>query len=103
MSGSQPIEGQQGRLPALEGSVTVPRLLAITVIADHVSIHVAFAVSVATPLALAISYAFFFEGYTGLTVTVGAVVTLFVLMQMTTSVRWADVFAPRGTAPVVAR
>ena len=28
------------------------------------------------------SYAFFFEGYTGLTVTVGAVLTLFVLMQV---------------------
>jgi len=29
------------------------------------------------------SYAFFFEGYTGLSITVGAIVTLFVVMQMT--------------------
>ena len=29
------------------------------------------------------SYAFFFRGYTGLTVTVGAIATLFVAMQMT--------------------
>ena len=34
------------------------------------------------------SYAFFFEGYTGLTVTVGAVITLFVLMQLTGRVDW---------------
>jgi hypothetical protein len=39
------------------------------------------------------SYAFFFEGYTGLTVTVGAVVTLFALMQATARVDWAAVFA----------
>ena len=44
------------------------------------------------------SYAFFFEGYTGLTVTVGAIVTLFVLMQMTARVDWAAVFARRQTA-----
>jgi hypothetical protein len=41
------------------------------------------------------SYAFFFEGYTGLTVTVGAVVTLFVLMQLTARVDWGSVFASR--------
>jgi hypothetical protein len=39
------------------------------------------------------SYAFFFEGYTGLTVTIGAVLTLFVLMQLTARVDWAAVFA----------
>ena len=41
------------------------------------------------------SYAFFFEGYTGLTVTVGAVLTLFVLMQLTARVDWGAVFAGR--------
>jgi hypothetical protein len=41
------------------------------------------------------SYAFFFEGYTGLTVTVGAVLTLFVLMQVTARVDWGEVFAER--------
>jgi inner membrane protein involved in colicin E2 resistance len=39
------------------------------------------------------SLAFFFEGYTGLTVTVGAVVTLFVLMQLTARVDWGAAFA----------
>jgi hypothetical protein len=41
------------------------------------------------------SYAFFYEGYTGLTVTVGAVLTLFVLMQLTARVDWGAVFAKR--------
>ena len=48
---------------------------------------------------VAFSYAFFFEGFTGLAVTIGAIVTLFVLMQMTARVRWAEVFEPRGIAP----
>jgi hypothetical protein len=38
------------------------------------------------------SYAFFFEGYTGLTVTIGSIVTLFVLMQATARVDWSAVF-----------
>jgi hypothetical protein len=41
------------------------------------------------------SYAFFFEGATGLTVTVGAVVTLFVLMQLTARVDWDEAFLQR--------
>src|SRR5690606_34296244 len=39
------------------------------------------------------SFAFFFEGYTGLTITVGAVLTLFVMMQLTARVDWAAVMA----------
>jgi hypothetical protein len=42
------------------------------------------------------SYAFFFEGYAGLTVAVGAVLTLFVLMQLTARVDWAEVFGKKG-------
>ena len=42
------------------------------------------------------SYAFFFKGLTGLAVTVGAIATLFVLMQVTAKVRWDRVF---GTPP----
>jgi hypothetical protein len=42
------------------------------------------------------SYAFFFAGYTGLTVTIGAVLTLFVLMQLTGRIDWEGIFA-RGT------
>ncbi|MFB3891753.1 MAG: inner membrane CreD family protein [Phycisphaerae bacterium] len=38
------------------------------------------------------SYAFFHVGYTGLSVTIGAIVTLFVLMQATGKVNWNEVF-----------
>jgi len=34
------------------------------------------------------SYAFFFEGFTGLAITIGAIVTLFIVMQMTARVNW---------------
>jgi inner membrane protein involved in colicin E2 resistance len=96
--------------------------LLLAYLVDHVSIHVAFAVAAFVSLFLVtsylrvvtgmrrallhagsaqlvflvlFSYAFFFEGYTGLAVTVGAVITLFVLMQMTARVQWADVCATR--------
>jgi len=57
---------------------------------------------------LGFSYAFFFPGWTGLTVVVGAVVTLFVLMQATGKVDWARAFSRRRPAqqaipPVPAR
>ena len=42
------------------------------------------------------SYAFFFQGMTGLAITIGAVLTLFVLMQMTARVSWDEVFAGPG-------
>lgn len=97
--------------------------LLLAYLVDHVDIHAAFAVSAATSLFLVVSYlrvvagsrfalaqagtaqlvflvlfsyAFFFEGYTGLTVTVGAIVTLYVLMQLTARVRWEDVFGHDG-------
>jgi Inner membrane protein CreD len=90
--------------------------LLLAYLADHVDIHVAFAVSSAVSVLLVVSYlrlvagpafaflragvaqlvflvlfsyAFFFEGYTGLTVTIGAIVTLFVLMQLTARVDWS--------------
>ena len=39
------------------------------------------------------SYAFFFKGLTGLSITVGAVATLLVLMQATARVDWNQIFA----------
>jgi hypothetical protein len=36
------------------------------------------------------SYSFFFEGLTGLTITVGAIVTLALLMGATARVNWAE-------------
>jgi hypothetical protein len=49
------------------------------------------------------SYSFFFEGLTGLTITIGAIVTLSLLMITTARVNWGEKFtskvAPRGFPP----
>jgi hypothetical protein len=42
------------------------------------------------------SYAFFWAGKTGLTITIGAIVTLFVLMQATGRLDWHEVFKSRA-------
>lgn len=42
------------------------------------------------------SYAHFFEGFTGLLVTVGSILTLFALMQLTARIRWDEVFSRGG-------
>jgi energy-converting hydrogenase Eha subunit G len=44
------------------------------------------------------SYAFFFEGFTGLAVTIGSIITLFVVMQMTGRIRWSERFATKPVA-----
>lgn len=94
--------------------------LLLAYLVDHVSLHLAFAIASAASIALVVSYlrlvcgirraltyaggaqlvflvlfsyAFFFEGYTGLTVTIGATLTLFLLMQLTGRVDWEKVFA----------
>lgn len=99
--------------------------LLLAYLVDHLEVHVAFAIASAVSVLLVVSYlrivagvraalleagaaqlvflvlfgyAFFFDGYTGLTVTVGAVVTLFVLMQLTARVDWGAVFARRAGA-----
>ncbi|HCJ10075.1 MAG TPA: hypothetical protein DHW14_02770 [Clostridiales bacterium] len=91
---------------------------------DHIDVHLAFAAASLVSVALVVSYlrlvvssrfAFveaglaqllylvlfsythFLEGLTGLTVTVGAILTLFVLMQATAKVDWNRVFAGTGT------
>jgi hypothetical protein len=47
------------------------------------------------------SYAFFWKGKTGLAVTIGAIATLFVLMQATGKVKWAEVFKKRNNGAAV--
>ena len=42
------------------------------------------------------SYAFFFEGYTGLVITIGAILTLAIMMQLTAKVDWTEVFRKRA-------
>jgi hypothetical protein len=87
---------------------------------DHLSVEVAFALSSVVSLVLVISYlrlvvsntfafreaalaqlvyligfslAHFWDGYTGLTITVLAIITLFVMMQLTGRVRWHEVLS----------
>lgn len=88
--------------------------LLMSYLVDHISIHLAFAISAAVSVALVLSYlnraltrgfalkatvvqliylvlfsyTFFFKGYTGLAITIGAVATLFVMMQLTAKVNW---------------
>jgi inner membrane protein involved in colicin E2 resistance len=93
--------------------------LLMAYLCDHISIHAAFAVASLVSIALVVSYlrlvvnlrfavvdaglsqliylvlfsyAFFFEGFTGLAVTIGAILTLFVVMQMTGRIKWAEKF-----------
>jgi hypothetical protein len=46
------------------------------------------------------SYAFFWRGFTGLSITVIAVITLFVVMQATGRIRWSERFAARSRKPL---
>lgn len=102
--------------------------LLLAYLADHISIHAAFAISSAVSIALVVtylrlvvnlrfalvdaglaqfiylvlfSYAFFFAGFTGLTITIGAILTLFAVMQMTGRIHWEEKFGK--TAPVSLR
>ena len=104
--------------------------LLLAYLVDHVDVHAAFLTAAATSIFLVVSYlrlvagnrfafgkaglaqlvflvlfsyAFFFEGYAGLTVTVGAVATLFVLMQMTGRVDWEEVFSRTDALPRATR
>jgi inner membrane protein involved in colicin E2 resistance len=50
------------------------------------------------------SYAFFLHGFTGLAITIGCIVTLFVVMQLTARIRWSERFRrPSGASPVQAQ
>jgi hypothetical protein len=96
--------------------------LLMAYLVDHISIHAAFVICSAVSIVLVVtylrlavgmrfaaveaglaqmiylvlfSYAFFFKGFTGLSIAIGSIVTLFVVMQMTGRVRWAEKFAGR--------
>jgi len=97
--------------------------LLLAYLADHISIHWAFVICSAVSIFLVVSYlrlavslrfaaveaalaqliylvlfsyAFFFEGMTGLIVTIGAILTLFVIMQVTGRIRWSEKFLAPG-------
>lgn len=94
--------------------------LLLTYLVDHISIHGAFVICSVVSLFLVItymrlvvgnrfailqvgisqliylvffSYTFFLESFTGLTITIMCIVTLFVVMQMTGRLDWSKVFA----------
>ena len=93
--------------------------LLLAYLVDHISIHASFAIAAAVSIFLVVSYlrlvvgirfasreaalaqfiylvmfsyAFFLKGFTGLSITIGSVLTLFVVMQVTGRIRWADKF-----------
>jgi inner membrane protein involved in colicin E2 resistance len=99
--------------------------LLLAYLVDHVSIHLAFGICSAVSVFLvvsylrlvvgtrfaareaalaqfiylvAFSYAFFLKGFTGLAITIGSIITLFVVMQATGKIRWREKFSPRTPA-----
>jgi inner membrane protein involved in colicin E2 resistance len=97
--------------------------LLLAYLADQISIHAAFVICSAVSIFLVISYlrlvtglrfaaveaglaqliylvlfsyAFFFKGLTGLVITIGSILTLFVVMQMTGRIRWSEKFGGPG-------
>ena len=103
--------------------------LLLAYLADHLDIRLAFLISSIVSISLVATYlrivagtkfalreaaaaqfiylvlfssAFFFKGFTGLAVTIGAIVTLFVVMQMTASIRWSERFAQATPPPLPA-
>jgi inner membrane protein involved in colicin E2 resistance len=100
--------------------------LLLAYLVDHISIHLAFLICSAVSVFLVVSYlrlvvgprfalveaggaqfvylvlfsyAFFLHGFTGLTVTLGCIVTLFLVMQLTARIRWAEAFRRSLTPP----
>ena len=98
--------------------------LLLAYLVDHISIHAAFAVSSLVSVFLVVSYlrlvvgmrfasreaalaqfiylvmfsyAFFLKGFTGLAITIGSVLTLFVVMQVTGRIRWTEKFTIKPT------
>jgi inner membrane protein involved in colicin E2 resistance len=98
--------------------------LLLAYLVDHISIHPAMLISSLVSIALVVSYlrlvvglrfaareagiaqliylvlfsyAFFWKGFTGLSITVISILTLFVVMQATGKIRWSDRMA-RGFA-----
>ncbi len=97
--------------------------LLLAYLVDHVSIHAAFVLCSMVSIILVVSYmrivagnrfafvevgvaqlvyligfsyAFFFEGFTGLAVTIGSIITLFAVMQATARIDWAQKFKLDG-------
>ena len=99
--------------------------LLLAYLVDHISIHSSFAIASAVSIFLVVSYlrlvvgirfasreaafaqfiylvmfsyAFFLKGFTGLAITIGSVLTLFVVMQVTGRIKWTDKFSVKSAA-----
>ncbi len=81
--------------PAFLISAAVSVLLAISYLGRVVGWRYALGVCATAQLFFLVlfSYAFFFVGYTGLTITIGCIVTLAVLMHVTAGVKWDEVLS----------
>jgi inner membrane protein involved in colicin E2 resistance len=101
--------------------------LLLAYLVDHISIHAAMVISSLVSVLLVVSYlrlvvgmrfaaleagtaqliylvlfsyAFFWRGFTGLSITIIAIITLFVVMQATGRIRWSERFAARSRKPL---
>ena len=101
--------------------------LLLSYLVDHISIHAAMVLASVVSVTLVVSYlrlvvglrfaaleagtaqliylvlfsyAFFWKGFTGLAITIIAIITLFVVMQVTGRIRWSERFAARAGVPV---
>jgi inner membrane protein involved in colicin E2 resistance len=101
--------------------------LLLAYLVDHISIHAAMVISSVVSVLLVVSYlrlvvgihfaaleagtaqliylvlfsyAFFWRGFTGLSITIIAIITLFVVMQATGRIRWSERFAARSRKPL---
>ena len=101
--------------------------LLLAYLVDHISIHAAMVLASVVSVALVVSYlrlvvglrfaaleagtaqliylvlfsyAFFWKGFTGLAITIIAIITLFVVMQATGKIRWSERFAARARLPL---
>lgn len=85
----------------LEGSFLIASVTSVLLIWTYMrkvagpSFSIRFVIPTQVIYLVLFSYSFFFEGYTGLTVTIGAIVTLFVLMQMTAKTDWNQIFGKK--------
>jgi inner membrane protein involved in colicin E2 resistance len=93
--------------------------LLLAYLIDHINIHIAFMICSVVSIGLVVSYlrlvvsnlfafreviiiqfiylvffsyTFFFERYTGLSITILSIVTLFVVMQLTARINWREIF-----------
>lgn len=97
------------RLPLLSSfalSAVVSMLLVLSYVRHFVGWR--FALTKVAPVQLVylvlFSGSFFWEGFTGLAITIGAIITLFAVMQLTGRLDWAEMFSKRSARrkPLVA-